>query len=70
MWMAHDDPGYVPYEPIPSTVLDPFAGSGTVGVVCQRYGRKFIGQDLSLDYLHQAQERIAKANGYHVGRLI
>jgi DNA modification methylase len=32
-------------------VLDPFAGSGTTGVVCQKLGRSFIGLDLSYTYL-------------------
>jgi DNA modification methylase len=56
--------------PIPCTVFDPFAGSGTVGVVAQKLGRSFTGLELSLDYIGLANERIAKANGYHVGRLI
>jgi DNA modification methylase len=33
-------------------VLDPFAGSGTTGVVARRLGRSFIGLDLSYQYLH------------------
>jgi DNA modification methylase len=33
------------------TVLDPFAGSGTVGEVCRASGRHFIGLDLSTTYL-------------------
>jgi DNA modification methylase len=56
--------------PVPCTVFDPFAGSGTVGVVAQRFGRRFVGLELSMPYIRLAQERIAKANGYHVGRLI
>lgn len=39
-------------------VLDPFAGSGTVGVVARRFGRRFVGLDLSAPYLALAQERI------------
>ncbi len=34
-----------------SIVLDPFAGSGTVGEVCRKHGRNFIGFDLSAKYL-------------------
>ena len=34
-------------------VLDPFAGSGTTGVVAVRHGRKFIGIDLSAEYLEK-----------------
>lgn len=33
------------------TVLDPFSGSGTTGMVAQRLGRKYIGIDLNRDYL-------------------
>jgi len=33
-------------------VLDPFCGSGTTGVVALRHGRRFIGMDLSADYLN------------------
>ena len=40
-------------------VLDPFAGSGTTGVVARRLGRSFIGIDLSFDYLkNQAKTRL------------
>jgi DNA modification methylase len=41
-----------PYDPVPQIVLDPFAGSGTVGQVCRASGRSFVGFDLSLKYLH------------------
>jgi DNA modification methylase len=30
------------------TVLDPFAGTATVGKVCARLGRSFIGTELKL----------------------
>ena len=33
------------------TVLDPFSGSGTTGMVAQRHGRKYVGIDLNRDYL-------------------
>lgn len=39
-------------------VLDPFTGSGTVGVVCRKTQRRFVGIDLSMDYLRQAQVRV------------
>lgn len=38
-------------EPVPALVLDPFAGSGTTGVVCREEGRAFVGLDLSAAYL-------------------
>ena len=34
-------------------VIDPFCGSGTTGIAAQKLGRKFIGIDLSKDYLDQ-----------------
>lgn len=33
------------------TVLDPFSGSGTTGMVAQRHGRKYVGIDLNREYL-------------------
>ena len=39
-------------------VLDPFAGSGTVGVVALRHGRRFLGIELSQEYVRMAKERI------------
>ena len=58
-----DTLGWVPgcdhgHQPIACTVLDPFAGSGTVGVVALRAGRNFIGIDLSPEYVEIARRRI------------
>lgn len=33
------------------TVLDPFNGSGTTGIACKKLNRKYIGIDLSQEYL-------------------
>lgn len=41
----------------PSTVLDPFAGSGTTGVVAYNCGRKFVGIELNREYCDLAVER-------------
>ncbi|MGH6893184.1 MAG: DNA methyltransferase, partial [Dongiaceae bacterium] len=41
-------------DPVPSVVLDCFAGSGTVGVVCAALGRDFIGIELSERYAEMA----------------
>jgi hypothetical protein len=46
---------------IPATVLDPFAGSGTVGRVANRLGRRAVLIDLSADYIDQAMLRNAQA---------
>lgn len=40
------------------TVLDPFCGSGTVGVVAKRLSRSFIGIDLNPEYVAMAEQRI------------
>ncbi len=44
----------------PSLVLDPFAGSGTVGVVALQHGRSFVGIELNRKYAHMARKRIQK----------
>lgn len=44
--------------PAGDIVLDPFAGSGTVGVVALRHGRQFIGIELNPDYIKLAEARI------------
>src|SRR4030095_14096902 len=43
---------------IPCTVLDPFAGSGTTGVVALRLGRSFIGIELSPAYAEMARRSL------------
>lgn len=40
------------------TVLDPFLGSGTTGVAAAALSRKFIGIEISKEYLSMAQARI------------
>lgn len=42
------------------TVLDPFFGSGTTGVVCDELGRDCVGIELKEDYAQLARERLAK----------
>jgi len=42
------------------TVLDPFAGAGTTGVVAARHGRNFSGVELNGEYIEMAEERIAE----------
>jgi DNA modification methylase len=45
-------------DPIPCTVLDPFMGSGTTGVMAQKLGREFIGIELNPEYEEMANRRI------------
>ncbi len=44
--------------PEPCTVLDPFAGSGTTGMVALRAGRNFVGIELNPEYVEMARGRI------------
>ena len=41
-------------------VLDPFMGSGTIGVACQNLGREFIGIELKQNYYEAAKQRIER----------
>jgi DNA modification methylase len=40
------------------TILDPFTGSGTTGLVAKRLNRDFIGIDLNPEYCEMARKRI------------
>ena len=63
-------PALKPLEPIMNliqvgsdvadTILDPFMGSGTVGVACIKTGRRFIGIEIDENYFNMAVERIRK----------
>lgn len=44
--------------PVGGIVLDPFAGAGTTGVVCQQHGRRHIGIEINSDYVCIATDRI------------
>lgn len=39
-------------------VLDPFFGSGTVGIVCEAYDRKYVGIELHPDYISLSIRRL------------
>ena len=49
-------------EPVPCTVLDPFTGSGTTGVVACGHGRNFVGCELNPEYAAMARRRIGAVN--------
>ncbi|HET7177373.1 MAG TPA: site-specific DNA-methyltransferase [Solirubrobacterales bacterium] len=51
----HDAPG------ARCTVLDPFAGAATAGIVAQRHGRDFLGVELSGRYARMARSRLREA---------
>lgn len=50
--------GELPAESVPCVVLDPFAGSGTVGVVAARHGRRAVLIELSPEYVKLAAKRL------------
>lgn len=49
--------------PVGGTVLDPFAGSGTTGVVAKKLGRKFVGVEINPEYREMAVARIQAEDG-------
>lgn len=55
-------PGKNHWDATSCTVLDPFSGSGTVGVVCKFMRRNYALIDLSLEYCKMAENRIKEAS--------
>lgn len=47
-------------EPVPCTILDPFAGSGRAGLAAVKLGRNFIGIECSAKYVKMAEWQAAK----------
>ena len=47
--------------PVPATVLDPFFGAGTTGVVAAELGRDCIGIELNPAYAAMAESRLKAA---------
>lgn len=45
--------------PAGGTVLDPFCGASTVGVVCARFDREYIGIDVNAEYIRISKERLS-----------
>ena len=52
--------------PIPATVLDPFTGAGTTGLVATGLGRDFVGAELNPEYAAMARARIKAGNPLYV----
>lgn len=50
-------------SPVPCTVLDPFGGAGTTGLVADRLGRDAILIELNEEYATEARRRIAEDAG-------
>lgn len=51
----------IPRDPVPCTVLDPFAGASTTGVAALQLGRRFVGIELNAEYVKMSVERMRKA---------
>ena len=47
-------------DPVPATVLDPFAGTGTTGLAALKHGRNFVGVEMSAEYIEIARKRAAR----------
>lgn len=47
--------------PAGGTVLDPFSGAGTSGVICVKHSRNYIGIEINPDYVEMSRKRIDKA---------
>ena len=52
-----------PAPPVPQTVLDPFSGAGTTGLVAARFDRNYIGIELNPEYAEMSRKRIADRVG-------
>jgi DNA modification methylase len=50
------------FLPDAQTILDPFAGSGTTLVACQKLGRQGIGIEIDPDYFEIACQRVDEAS--------
>ena len=52
------------HDPIPATVLDPFAGAGTTGLVADRLNRDSILIELNPEYADLIRNRIKSDAGW------
>jgi site-specific DNA-methyltransferase (adenine-specific) len=50
-------------------VLDPFLGSGTVGLVCQEEDRQYLGIELNPEYVAMAAQRL-QGHGENIIRIV
>lgn len=47
------------FSNVGDVVLDPYAGTGTIGLACKLLGRDYKGFEISTDYVKAAEERYA-----------
>lgn len=48
-------------DPLPATVLDPFSGAATTGVVALQHGRRFVGVEINAEYAEMSRRRLAES---------
>jgi hypothetical protein len=53
-----DDHAMIPLPTVPSTILDPFSGTGTTGIAALMHGRNYIGCELGADYAQASLARL------------
>jgi DNA modification methylase len=46
--------------PPDGVVFDPFIGSGTVGIVAEKFNRKWLGIELNAEFIELAEKRLKK----------
>lgn len=56
-------------SPVGGMVLDPFAGSGTTGIVAEELGRRCLGVELNAEYIAIAKQRTEPALARHGDRV-
>lgn len=49
-------------DPVPCTVLDPFSGAGTTGLVALSKSRHYVGVELNAEYVEMSRRRIQSAS--------
>jgi site-specific DNA-methyltransferase (adenine-specific) len=52
------------YTYLDDLVLDPFLGSGSTAVAATEAGRRYVGYDISEEYVNTARNRVLKAHEY------
>ena len=51
------------YSNVNDVILDPFVGSGTLPVICEKLNRRWIGIEINKKYCEIAKNRIISRNG-------
>lgn len=57
----------IPLEPAPCTVLDPFSGAATTGLVALKLGRRYLGIELSPEYIEISKRRLGGVDAWQPG---